>query len=97
MHARTVIESMSRVYAWDGSFWIGDEYIERMQGNIVMNLIKLDWSGHGHAAANDESSEACGHLMPVTIKLNPSTRLDNATNFWRFVIGHAAAEEEEEE
>jgi len=28
-----------------------------------------------------ESSEACGHLIPVTFKLNPSTRLDNSTNF----------------
>jgi len=31
--------------------------------------------------ANNESSEVCGHLMPVTFKVNPSTRLDNATNF----------------
>jgi len=34
-----------------------------------------------HPLANNELSEACGHLMPVTFKLNPSTRLDNATNF----------------
>jgi len=37
--------------------------------------------------ANNESSEVCGYLLPVTYLINPSTRLDNATNFWRFVIG----------
>jgi len=31
--------------------------------------------------ANNESSEVVDILLPVTFYFNPSTRLDNATNF----------------
>jgi len=32
--------------------------------------------------ANNESSEVCGHLLPVTYLIEPFVyRLDNATNF----------------
>jgi len=36
--------------------------------------------------ANNESSEVIDVLLPVTFYLNPSPRLDNVKNFWRFVI-----------
>jgi len=32
-------------------------------------------------------------LLPVTFYFNPSTRLDNATNFWRLVIRDPAMHE----
>jgi len=35
---------------------------------------------------NNELSEVVDILLPVTFYFNPSTRLDNATNFWLFVI-----------
>jgi len=41
-----------------------------------------------HRGANNESSEVIDILLPVTFYFHPSTRLDNATNFWRFVISH---------
>jgi len=36
--------------------------------------------------ANNESSEVIYILLPVTFYFNPSTRLDNVKNLWRFVI-----------
>jgi len=36
--------------------------------------------------ANNESSEVIDILLPVTFYFNPSTRLDNVKNLWRFVI-----------
>jgi len=37
-------------------------------------------SGH-YRQANNESSEVIDILLPVTFYFNPSTRLDNATNY----------------
>jgi len=36
--------------------------------------------------ANNESSGVIDILLPVTFYFNPSTRLDNVKNLWRFVI-----------
>jgi len=36
--------------------------------------------------ANNESSEIIDILLQVTYYFNPSTRLDNVKNLWRFVI-----------
>jgi len=36
--------------------------------------------------AKHESSEVIDICLPVTFYFNPSTRLDNVKNLWRFII-----------
>jgi len=47
-------------------------------------LFILGW--YLQQSANNESSVVIDILLPVTFYFNPSTRLDNVKNLWRFVI-----------
>jgi len=58
---------------------------ERLSSNIGIEPIAIIDS---YPDVNYESSEVIDILLPVTFYFNPSTRLDNVKNLWRFVISY---------
>jgi len=63
------------IYIWEVSE-TGDDSIFEQRG-LKSHIVRC---------ANNDSSEVIDILLPVTFYFNPSTRLDNVRNFWRFVI-----------